>query len=124
MPTKSNGCKVLVVDDDAANRETLALVLEDEGYSVSMAEHGGRALALLDEGFDADLILTDLQMPVVSGWELCERLKKSTAWRSIPVIVLAGMTSEQRGQIQVEGAFEKPTDVPTLLRRIDELCGV
>ncbi len=120
----ANGCKILVVDDDIANRETLAGVLESEGYAVAMAEDGSVAMSLLKNGFDPDLILTDLQMPVVSGWEFCEALKKSTVWRSIPVVVLAGMTAEQRGKLQVEGAFEKPTDVPTLLFRINELCGV
>ena len=124
MPSATNGCKILVVDDDLANRETLTGVLEEEGYSVSSAEDGSKALSLLKGGYDPDLILTDLQMPILTGWEFCEALKKSPAWRSIPVVVLAGMTPEQRGQLQVEGAFEKPTDVPTLVHRINELCGV
>lgn len=123
-PIKSNGCKILVVDDDLAGRELLSATLEDEGYEVASAEHGARAVAMLEAGLDPDLILTDLQMPVMSGWELCAQLKRSPAWRSIPLVVLCGMTPQQRGELQVEDAFEKLTDLDTLLHRIAELCGV
>jgi len=120
---KARGCKVLVVDDDVANRELLESGLSDAGYEVVTAEHGAKAVALLTAGLDPDLILTDLQMPVMSGWELCDQLKRSPAWRSIPLVVLCGMTPEQRGELQVDDAFEKPTDLDTLIRRISELCG-
>ena len=46
------------------------------------------------------------------------------AWRAIPIVVLCGMSSDQRGQLQVEDAFEKPTDLPVLLQRIANLCGL
>ena len=120
-----NGCKVLLVDDEVENRELLSGVLEERGYTVSTAEHGAQGLSLLEAGLDPDLILTDLQMPVMSGWEFCEALKRSPAWRSIPVVVLCAMSPEQRGKLQVEGTFEKgAADLPTLLLRIAELCGV
>lgn len=121
---KQNGCKVLVVDDDAANRELISGALQEEGYVVTSAENGARAVAELEHGFDPDLILTDLMMPVMTGWDFCKLVKSRTAWRSIPVVVMCGMTPEQRGRLQVEGAFEKPADLPLLFRRIAELCGV
>ncbi|MBK7860856.1 MAG: response regulator [Archangiaceae bacterium] len=89
-----------------------------------MAENGAAAITVLEGGFDPDLILTDLMMPVMSGWDFCKTLKGRAAWRSIPVVVLCGMTPDQRGKLQVEGAFEKPTHLPTLFGRIAELCGV
>ncbi|HEX4336908.1 MAG TPA: response regulator [Polyangiaceae bacterium] len=113
-----------MVDDDGDSRGALVDFLENEGYFAAGAEHGARGLSLLEEGFDPDLILTDLMMPVMSGWDFCEELKKTPAWRSIPVIVLCGMAAEQRGKLQVDDAFEKPTDVRLLLSRIAELCGV
>jgi CheY-like chemotaxis protein len=114
----------MVVDDDADNRELVLDILEKEGFVASSAENGADALSQLQKGLDPDLILTDLLMPVMSGWDLCEALKSTPTWQSIPVIVLCGMPAEQRGQLQVDDAFEKPTDTQQLLSRIRELCGL
>jgi len=119
-----NGCKVLVVDDDGDNRALLSEVLDARGYFAASAANGAEAIALLEGGLDPDLILTDLTMPVMSGWDLLETLKRTPAWRSIPIVVLCGMAAEQRGKLQVDDAFEKPTDLNQLLARIAELCGV
>ncbi len=121
---KPNGCRVLVVDDDADSREAIALLLEQQGYTAARAENGRAALNHLVAGFDPDLVLTDLLMPVMSGWELHAAMKERLAWAAIPIVVLAGMGPEQRGQLTVEDAFEKPVDLPVLLKRIAELCGL
>lgn len=102
----------------------LSELLDTRGYFAATAAHGVEAITLLEGGLDPDLILTDLMMPVMSGWDFLETLKKTPAWRSIPIVVLCGMAAEQRGKLQVEDAFEKPTDVTKLLDRIAELCGV
>lgn len=119
-----NGCKVLVVDDDDDSRAMLFALLEEQGYVAAEAANGAEAVRLLERGLDPDLILTDLVMPVMSGWDLCDMLKQMPGWRAIPLIVLCGMTEEQRGELQVDDAFEKPTDVKLLLTRIAELCGL
>ncbi len=119
----ANGCRVLVVDDDEDNRELLVVLLRREGYTTTAAENGAEALALLAEGFDPDVVLTDLMMPVMSGWELCERLKKDSNHRSIPLVVSCGMVAELRGKLQVDAAFEKPVDAAALLKKVAELCG-
>lgn len=121
---KQNGCRVLVVDDDDDSRDLIVQLLEKHGYSAGKAENGKVALQHLEAGFDPDLVLTDLMMPVMSGWELHAALKARLAWASIPIIILAGMTPEQRGQLTVEDSFEKPMDLPVLLKRIGELCGL
>ena len=118
-----NGCRVLVVDDEEDNREILVELLRNEGYLITSAENGAAALALLADGLDPDVIVTDLMMPVMSGWELCERLKKDSCHRSIPLVVSCGMIAELRGKLQVDAAFEKPIDAVALLQKIAELCG-
>jgi CheY-like chemotaxis protein len=119
-----NGCKVLVVDDDEDSRTSLSALLEHQGYFAAEAANGAEAVRLLEKGLDPDLVLTDLVMPVMSGWELCETMKRVPGWQGIPLIVLCGMTAEQRGKLQVDDAFEKPTNFTTLLNRIAELCGL
>ncbi len=66
---------VLVVDDDDSIREVLAEVLREEGYDVSCAGNGEQALTELREHGNPDLMLLDLMMPVMSGWELLELLQ-------------------------------------------------
>jgi CheY-like chemotaxis protein len=119
-----NGCRVLVVDDDSDNLELVAELLRSEGYLASTATHGAAALALLEEGLDPDVIMTDLMMPVMSGWDFCEILRRTPSYRSIPIIVTCGMATELRGKLQVEASFEKPLDTSSLLEKIKELCGL
>ncbi len=80
---------VLVVDDDAAIREGLLDFLEDEGYSALGAENGRRALEVLDQIEAPRLILLDLKMPVMDGWQfLAERARRALP---TPVVLLSGM---------------------------------
>jgi DNA-binding response OmpR family regulator len=79
---------VLVVDDDADNRETLCEVLADEGYDVRAVAGGLQARALLEGGMRPDLVLLDLMMPGLSGDELIVWLRTSDA-SSVPVVVMS-----------------------------------
>jgi CheY-like chemotaxis protein len=119
-----NGCKVLVVDDDRDSRELLLTLLEQEGYSATGADNGRSALSHLEDGLDPDLLVTDLQMPVMSGWDLCEHVKGDPRLRSIPIVLLCGMAPTEHGSLEVDDAFEKPPETGKLLARIAELCGL
>src|SRR5207248_404280 len=68
------GHEVLVVEDDTDLRQTLASILELEGYRVRAAKDGREALAMLRGGYRPSLLLVDLIMPVMDGWELCDAL--------------------------------------------------
>ena len=85
--------RVLVVEDEPAQREVLAYNLEAEGFAVSRAQNGEEALLLVDEDVP-DIIVLDWMMPNLSGIEVCRRLKIKPETRSIPVIMLSARSEE------------------------------
>jgi len=80
---------VLVVEDDPSWRAVAAELLQDEGYDVSTAEHGGEALAILHASPPPDLIVVDLDMPVMDGWTLIAALQADPELARIPVLVVS-----------------------------------
>lgn len=81
---------VLLVDDDDDIREAYSLFLEDEGYEVTAAAHGKAAMEALDQGLKPDVILMDLMMPVMNGWQMWDRLKRSRHAHTPLVVLTAG----------------------------------
>ena len=79
-----------MVDDDEMNRDMLSRRLMRKGYIVEVAENGARALAMAEERA-YDLILLDIMMPGIDGYEVCRRLKASTQTREIPIIFLSAL---------------------------------
>jgi len=84
---------VLVVEDEPAQREVLAYNLAAEGYHVRQAQNGEEAMMLIDEAAP-DLIILDWMMPLLSGIEVCRRIKTRTDTRDIPVIMLSARSEE------------------------------
>ncbi len=80
---------VLLVEDDEFIRQEIGEALEDEGYVVAMANHGKEALALLAQGLVPEVVLLDLMMPVMNGWEFLKAFKGDPAYSKIPVIILS-----------------------------------
>ena len=85
--------QVLLVEDEPAQREVLAYNLEAEGYAVRRAENGEEAMMLIDEAAP-DLIILDWMMPLMSGIEVCRRVKSRAETREIPVIMLSARCEE------------------------------
>ncbi len=109
---------ILVVEDDEFIRLMLAEALTDEGYTVLAAENGRAALDLLRAcAILPALILLDLMMPVMSGWEFCAELEGDPALASIPVVVLSAMPrpAAQAIGLRVEAVVAKPVDLEELL---------
>jgi CheY-like chemotaxis protein len=111
---------VLVVDDDAAVRDGLVAFLEDEGYAALGVENGRRALEALETMEAPRLILLDLMMPVMDGWQfLAERARRSYA---TPVVLLSGL-SFIRDAPGVADFLCKPVNFEKLRDCLDRFCG-
>jgi CheY-like chemotaxis protein len=109
---------VLIVDDDRAIREMLTETLDDAGYRVLSAENGRQALALLAEAPTLPaVILLDLMMPVMNGWEFLAQQQADARIAAIPVIVLSARPNLQHEAytISVEEFLQKPIDILELL---------
>jgi CheY-like chemotaxis protein len=110
---------VLVVDDDAAVREGLLAFLEDEGYAALGAENGRRALEVLEEMESPRLILLDLKMPVMDGWQfLAERARRADR---TPVVLLSGLAFIQDAP-GVADFLSKPVDFRKLRDCLERFC--
>jgi CheY-like chemotaxis protein len=113
MPKASS---VLIVDDDAETRACLEGVFQEEGCRVATAENGKRALEIL-EHFTPDLMLVDLVMPIMSGWDLCAALERDERLAAIPVVILSSVSRfRPLGRNRV---LSKPVKLDTVLALLD-----
>ena len=116
--------KILLVEDNEMNRDMLSRRLERKGYSVSLALDGAEGLAKARTEAP-DLILMDMSLPVMDGWEATRQLKASDATRSIPIIALtahAMASDEQKAHEAGCDDFDtKPVELPRLLGKIEAL---
>ena len=117
-----DGKKVLLVDDDHRNLLVLLDVLEEKGFTVIEAENGLIALAQLGVHSDVDLVLMDIMMPEMDGYEATRQIRKNTKWRDLPILALtAKAMSTDRAKCIEAGANDyltKPIDIPRLFSLI------
>jgi two-component system cell cycle response regulator DivK len=116
--------KILLVEDNEMNRDMLSRRLERKGYEVVIAVNGQEGVELVSST-RPDLILMDLSLPIIDGWEATRRIKADPATASIPVIALtAHAMAEDRVKAMAAGCDDfdiKPVDLPRLLEKIDTL---
>jgi CheY-like chemotaxis protein len=116
--------KILLVEDNEMNRDMLSRRLERSGYDVVVAVHGGEGVQMAhDEA--PDLILMDMSLPVLDGWEATRKLKSTPQTRAIPVIALTAhaMETDQRNAMTAgcDDFDTKPIEWPRLLSKIQGL---
>jgi len=83
------GKRILAVDDEVIMREVYMAILSDEGYEVTVAKDGLEAVKAL-EVETPDLVLLDIEMPKLNGWEFLEIIRRKAEWHEIPVIMVTG----------------------------------
>jgi two-component system, cell cycle response regulator DivK len=116
--------KILIVEDNEMNRDMLSRRLERRGYTTIIAVDGaaGVAMARTDS---PDIILMDMSLPVIDGWEASRQIKAEPATAAIPIIALTAhaMTSDRDKALQAgcDDYDTKPVDLPRLLGKIEAL---
>ena len=118
--------KILLVEDNEMNRDMLSRRLERRGYEIVVAVDGGEGLELA-RTTAPDLILMDMSLPVLDGWEATRRLKAAPVTQKIPVIALTAhaMRGDQEKALEAgcDDYDTKPVDLPRLLGKIETLLG-
>jgi CheY-like chemotaxis protein len=111
-------CRILLVEDDPANRETMALLLRQAGYRVDTAVDGAEALAHLAHGTLPCVIVLDLNMPRVDGWEVLRRRLGDPTLAAVPVVILSALGEAYHGELAalgVQDVLQKPAAPEDLL---------
>lgn len=118
------GKKVLVVDDEIHIVHVVSIKLRNNGYEVISADNGAEAFELACEE-KPDIIVTDYQMPVMSGLELLEKLRQQDDTKDIPVIMLTArsfaISKEQQEELRISSCLSKPFSPKELLGNIEDV---
>lgn len=114
---------ILVVEDNDDVREMMALTLELAGHKVSTAVNGQDALEKLQSGTRPALILLDLMMPVMNGWEFRLALENDPSLKQVPIIIVSAATAELAHRAAAAAYLPKPIDMDELLTVVGGFCG-
>lgn len=117
------GETILIVDDVPVNLKLAGAILKREGYTIETAEDGQQALDML-ETLQPDLILSDIQMPVIDGFELARRVRQDERFRDTPMVALTALAlkagEERAKEAGFDGYLTKPIDTRTMGQRVRE----
>ncbi|MBA2305700.1 MAG: response regulator [Acidobacteria bacterium] len=113
---------ILVVEDNDDVREMMAVTLELEGHEVATAVNGRDALEKLHSGGRPCLILLDLMMPVMNGWEFRRALERDPEFHDVPVVVVSAATGEMIQRAEAVVHLPKPLDMDELLEVVCDFC--
>lgn len=118
--------RILIVDDELDLLKIVTFRVKKAGYDIIAASDGQAALDLIQQQ-KPDLILLDLRLPIVDGWEVCRRIKADENLKYIPVILLSAsassMNQEKIKELNAQDYLMKPFDPEVLLEKIKDLIG-
>ncbi len=120
--TQTRNATIVVVDDDAGIRESLKDLLALENWDCAVAPNAKEGLALI-ESLKPQLVVTDVQLPDMSGYQLCQSLKRAPGSRHVPVVMITGRFTEPDDKVQgfesgADEFFAKPFDPVLFVARI------
>lgn len=123
----SKRSKILVVDDTPLNVKLLADLLGAKGYDVATAESGPEALALMP-GFDPDIVLLDVMMPGMSGYEVCQKIRDEPETKLLPVVMVTALDAAEERikgiEVGADDFLSKPINTNELLARVRSLLRI
>ena len=113
---------ILLIEDEVDIRTILKDALEWEGYRVYTASNGKEGMEILLEMPTPCLILLDLMMPVMNGWEFADALETYRAYADIPIVTLSAFSDPEK-RIRASGSIKKPVDLDVLFALVRKHCG-
>ena len=123
MTRQAKSASILVVDDDDDIRETVVEILEGEGHTVAQATNGVDALGYLRRQGHPRLIILDLRMPVMDGWQFHREMQEDSTLAGIPVVVVsAHRDGEAPVPVAASRFLRKPFEVRELLALVSRYC--
>ncbi len=122
MAAVEQHCPVLIVEDDADLREMMAQLLTLEGFRAETVANGRDALEYLRRGDRPEIILLDLMMTVMDGWEFRRRQRADPAVADVPVVVLSALDATRATDLDETAFLKKPLDFERLLQLVRRYC--
>ena len=114
--------RVLVVEDNRDALSGLYMLLTHAGFAVVMAENGDEALFLIDRGMRPHVIVLDLMMPKVSGWDILKQLQSDPELREVPVIVVTALDKDDAHVVGADVVMQKPIEPGALISEVQRLA--
>jgi CheY-like chemotaxis protein len=115
-------CPVLIVEDDADLREMMAQLLSLEGFQTATVSNGFEALDYLRQQDRPDVILLDLMMPIMDGWEFRRQQQADPELAAVPVVVLSALDQNRAAHVTANAFLKKPLDFDRLLELVRSYC--
>jgi DNA-binding response OmpR family regulator len=115
--------KIMIVDDEEDIRVSVGQIFEVDGYEVIKAVDGNDCLNKLERGIP-DLVILDIMMPGMNGWDVAARIKENSKWSNIPIVFLTAKGDEMSigmGGLASEEYVVKPFDIIKLKERVEEI---
>jgi len=122
LSNNKESSNILIIEDNKEIQSAIQSALVEYGYNVFTADNGKEGLLKLSQMPAPCLILLDLIMPVMSGWEFIEEINKNIIYSNIPIVIVSALAS-QSGLSGNQTFLEKPIDLDSLLQRVAKHCG-